>query len=76
MGVGPPGSMLASGSRGEEVGLPMSLGEGMVSGGGSMADGVGVDVGMTDSGRAGIGSSADEVSIAICTVFLMEGRWV
>ena len=46
----------------------------MVSGGGSMVEGVGIDDGMTGSGRAGIGSSADEVSMAICTVFLTEGR--
>ena len=59
-------------SRGEEIGLPMSLGEGIVVGGGSIAEfAVKVGAETIGSGRAGIASSADDVSIVICTVGLL-----
>ena len=69
-----------SGSRGEEVGRPISLGDGIAvvaAGGGFMAEKeLGIDVGTIGSGRAGIASSADEVSIVICTVGFEVGRCV
>ena len=49
----------------------------MVGGGGSMAECVvGAFDGMTGSGRAAIASSEEDVSIVICVVDLVEGRWV
>lgn len=74
-GGGPPGSVLFSVSRGDELGLPISLGDGIAMpditdrstidvGGGFIAE-VGVDVGITDSGSAVIASSDDEVSSVI-----------
>ena len=73
-------ALLVSGSRGEEVGRPISLGEGMAvveGGGGCMAEKeLGSEVGTIGSGRAGIASSADEVSMVICTVDFEVGRWV
>lgn len=70
-------SNAVSGSRGEEVGRAISLGEGMTVaeeldrsrklGGGCMFD-EGVVVGTTGSGRAGIASSAEEVSKVMLTV--------
>ena len=53
---------------GDEVGLGISLGDGIetLEGGGSMAECVvGVLDGTAGSGKAGMASSADEVSIVI-----------
>jgi hypothetical protein len=69
-----------SGSRGDEVGLALSLGDGMVigyaEGGGGSIDAADDFVGTTGSGKAGIASSAEEVSMVICIGFLMFERWV
>ena len=79
-GAGPGALTLLSASRGEEVGRPMSLGDGIAvvaAGGGCMAEKeLGIEVGTIGSGRAGIASSADEVSIVIWTVGLEVGRCV
>ena len=65
---------------GDDVGLPMSPGDGIVvleCGGGSMAlYRLGIDEGTAGPGRAGMASSGDEVSTVMCTVVLVIGRCV
>ena len=79
-GAGPVTAEFTSPSTdlGDDVGLPISLGDGIAigaTGGGSIVEcETGADVGKTDSGRAGIASSEEEVSMVILTVVLVVGR--
>ena len=69
----------ASTTLGDDVGLGISLGDGieMFDGGGSMAECViGALDGTAGSGKAGMASSADEVSMVICVVALIVVRCV
>ena len=66
--------------RGDDAGLAMSLGDGMVvlvDGGGSIAELlVGALDGTTGSGSAVMASSSDDVSNVICAVGFALSRWV
>jgi hypothetical protein len=77
-GAGPAEFTPDSGSLGEDVGLPISLVDGMAmfeGGGGSIdEEEVGNVDGIMESGSAGIASSAEDVSNVICTVGFGVGR--
>ena len=81
-GLGPAVWVVVSFSvfLGEDAGLEISLGEGIVAlvvGGGSIAELlVGAFDGTTGSGNADIASSPDDVSIVICAVGLVLRRCV